>query len=388
MKRNKRFFVIVTAMLLASSAVLTGCMYSIKKDYGDSKPYSAESQISISDVLDESDAPTAQSELQEKFKKMLEISEDGNSVTVISKASLDAYWKNNYGKKVSLSTDEVYYIVQDSIWIYEKYDTVILPSIEFQMYLSDKQELERAHDVEEKIIAKNPSQYDRDYDTDIANIHDIIMYRLTALSSPKAFFTGAEAVVFCGFNPSSFNGLYPENVFYIPDYSEDTDRDYILYFMGGPDGERDRIPALFAVSAWGGCAIEFYPKIGEAPTTVFPTYEMKSSYILFCTTTPGGITSSSDDDEIIYGPSFLIQPYNSFYLSLATPVSTAVWGSVEKQGDKLILLPYYNEYSDREAEYRYVFYPFEEIGYKYCRAESKPVTGYDFDDGTIFYYEK
>lgn len=395
MKRNKRFFVIVTAMLLASSAVLTGCMYSITKDYGDSKPYNAESQISISDVFGENDAPTAQNEIQEKFQKMYDINEDENSITVISRDYLTDFWQSNYEEEVihSLSVDEVFFIIQDTVRIYDLYDTIVLPA--FAAVSSIKQVSDRFPSMDEQIIRISPTQRYCNYAEDAGNIHDIIMYRVAALSSPKAFFTYSEACAFCGREPVSVNKMH-ESVYYISNYSADTDRDYYLSVKGRTGvfkEDPDRFLNLFDFYAWNNHTILFSPKNDDDRTLeLFPTREFESNYNFnsFYTTTPGGITSSSADDEIIYGLSFLIQSCKSFYFSDATPVSTAMWGSVEKRGDKLILLPYYfyNEYLDREAEYRYVFYPFEEIGYKYCRAESKPVTGYDFDDGTIFYYEK
>ena len=39
MKRNVKFFITVTALLLLSAVILTGCMYVIAADNGATKPY-------------------------------------------------------------------------------------------------------------------------------------------------------------------------------------------------------------------------------------------------------------------------------------------------------------------------------------------------------------
>ena len=140
MKRNVKFFMTVTALLLLSAVILTGCMYVIAADNGATKPYDPEQRQETSDggvtqpgeknpgnsIVE--DAPITQGSLQAKFESMYEISEDGKTITVISEDYLNNYWRSNYEKEVihSLTTEEVYFIIQDSIRIYEEYDEVVL----------------------------------------------------------------------------------------------------------------------------------------------------------------------------------------------------------------------------------------------------------------------
>ena len=132
MKRNLKFFTIVISALLLSSIILTGCMCAIATDNGKMKTYDLNRQNSDSSggsIVE--DAPTAQDSLKAKFEKMYDVSEDGKTITVISQEYLSNYWQSNNEKEVikSLTTEEVYFIIQDSIRIYEEYDKVVLPAL-------------------------------------------------------------------------------------------------------------------------------------------------------------------------------------------------------------------------------------------------------------------
>ena len=258
MKYNVKFFYIVIVLFFASSIILTGCMFAIAADNGKMKTYDL-----MGDIIVEGDAPLSQDSLQEKYEAMYDISKDGKSITVISKEYLDNYWGSNYEKGIihSLKPEEVYYIIQDSIRIYSMYENVIL--LGFPHF-------------EDQAIVTCKVPFAENSDKCILDIYTIIMYRLTALSSSEAFFTGAEAICSVGGDPAMYNGLFPESVFYIPDYSADTDRDYILSVMGGSMDhmDSDRFSDLFVVSAWGDPVIEFFSKTNGSTTKVFPTNDM------------------------------------------------------------------------------------------------------------------
>ena len=85
MRNNIKFFIIVLVILLASSIVLTGCMYVIvAAKNGVAKVYNMGSQISAdSNIIVGDDTPTPQKELQRKFNAMYSISEDNKIITVI-----------------------------------------------------------------------------------------------------------------------------------------------------------------------------------------------------------------------------------------------------------------------------------------------------------------
>ena len=160
MKRNIKFFTIVISLLLLSSIILTGCMYAIAADNGEMKPYDLNGQKENSDSsggnIVEGDAPLAQDSLQAKFEAMYEISEDGKTITVISEDYLNNYWRSNYEKEVihSLTTEEVYFIIQDSIRIYEEYDEVVLTG--FASISSIMQVAERFPFVKDGVIKTQP----------------------------------------------------------------------------------------------------------------------------------------------------------------------------------------------------------------------------------------
>ena len=280
MKNNFKFFSIVLVLLLASSIVLTGCMYAIAAENGDAKVYDMGSQISAdSNIIVDDDTPTSQTELQKKFSAMYDISEDGKTITVISKEYLSEFWYSNYEKEVirSLSVEEVYFIIQDSIRIYEEYDEVVLTG--FASYSSMMQVAKRFPFVEDRVIKTQPDvtpYYDED---DTAAIYEIILYRLKALSSPKAFFTGEEAMLSVGKNAGPNSTMLPWATFYIPNYSKSTNRDYILSVVGYGSAMNstvieDEFSELFSFCNKNSVYISFESKNYEQSTKVYPTEEL------------------------------------------------------------------------------------------------------------------
>ena len=310
MKRNVKFFTIVISLLLLSSIILTGCMYAIAADNGEMKPYDLNGQKENSDspggnIVE--DAPIAQDSLQAKFEAMYEISEDGKTITVISKDYLNDYWRSNYEKEVihSLTTEEVYFIIQDSIRIYEEYDEVVLTG--FASISSMIQVAERFPFVKDKVIKTQPDvtpYYDWD---DTAAIYEIILYRLKALSSPKAFFTGEEAMLSVGKNPEPNSTMLPWTTFYIPSYSKNTNRDYILSVVGYGSAMNstvieDEFSELFGFCNKNGAYIYFESKNYEQSTKVYPTIELDNkTYPYFSIKIPelnNAILEHRQDDKL------------------------------------------------------------------------------------------
>ena len=279
MKRNVKFFTIVISLLLLSSIILTGCMYAIAADNGEMKPYDLNGQKENSDSSGGNiveDAPQAQKPLQAKFEAMYEISEDGKTITVISEAFLDEYWHELTPR--SLSTDEVYYIIQDSIRIYAQYDTVILSG--FGSFAEDSRHAYIVPYIREDVVIKTQSDVTPYYEWDDTEaIYEIILYRLKALSSPKAFFTGEEAMLSVGKNPGPNSTMLPWTTFYIPNYSKSTNRDYILSVVGYGSAMNstvveDEFSELFGFCNKYEATITFESKNYEQSTKVYPTVEL------------------------------------------------------------------------------------------------------------------
>ena len=286
MKRNVKFFTIVISLLLLSSIILTGCMYAIVADKVEMKPYDLNGQKENSDSSGDNileDVPLPQETLQAKFEAMYDISEDGKTITVISGDYLNNYWQSNYEKEVikSLTTEEVYFIIQDSIRIYEEYDEVVLTG--FAPDSSTMQAAERFPCVEDKVISTklNDTSYDQYQREDMDAIYEIILYRLKALSSPKAFFTGEEAMRFAGEEPMINSTMLPWTTYYIPNYSESTNRDYILFVVGygykmNSTVIVDEFSELFMFCNKNEASVYFVSKTYEQGTKVYPTVEMEN----------------------------------------------------------------------------------------------------------------
>ena len=317
MKRNVKFFTIVISLLLLSSIILTGCMYAIAADNGKMKPYDLNGQKENNDSLGGNiveDAPQAQKPLQAKFEAMYEISEDGKTITVISKDYLNDYWRSNYEKEVihSLTTEEVYFIIQDSIRIYEEYDEVVLTG--FASISSMMQVAERFPFVKDEVIKTQPDvtpYYEWD---DTEAIYEIILYRLKALSSPKAFFTGEEAMLSVGKELMINSTMLPWTTFYIPNYSESTNRDYILNVVGYGSAMNstiieDEFSELFSFCNKNGAYIYFESKNYEQSTKIYPTVELvNKTYPYFSIMLPelnNALLEHREDDKIYIDGEYL-----------------------------------------------------------------------------------
>lgn len=139
MKRNTKFFTLVTALLLSSSAVLTGCMYAIASDNGDVKPYDYSAMpLNVtepdgSDGLNDrpiggsvtEDSLTAQLPLMSKFSEYLH--EEGNTVAVFSPEQYEELKTvRESGKRNPLSYAEILYLIDDSINLYFTNETITL----------------------------------------------------------------------------------------------------------------------------------------------------------------------------------------------------------------------------------------------------------------------
>ncbi len=286
MKKEFKFLTTVVSILLVSMLILAGCMHALSQN--DSEPKDYDMDI-VSETVAESkpeditkEPPVAQNDMQKKFSDMSEISEDGRSITVITEEYLKDYWRSNYEKEVihSLPTEEIYFIIQDSIRIYEQYDEVVLTG--FASLSSNLRVAERFPFVKDKIIKTKPDVTTSFEWDDIDAIYEIILYRLKALSSPKAFFTGEEAMRSVGEEPMINSTMLPWTTFYIPNYSESTNRDYILNVVGYGSAMNstvieDEFSELFSFCNKNGAYIYFKSKSYEQSTKIFPTAEMESS---------------------------------------------------------------------------------------------------------------
>lgn len=242
----------------------------------DSKTYIMDSRISDKSMA-MNNTPMPQTELQEKFSAMYEFSEDGKSVTVISEDYLNNYWQSNFETEQihSLTAEEVFFLVQDSIRLYNEYETVVL--LTFDPVSSDEQVFARFPHVVGKSISTLSEQNSIDWDKVESDIHAIILYRLTALSSPNAFFTGADAILSSGGYPEIYNSMYPQALFYIPGYSSDTERNTILSNMGN-GYTPELIVDLFIVSVADDATIKYWLSVNGEKIPVFPTDEMIYSH--------------------------------------------------------------------------------------------------------------
>lgn len=314
MKQNIKFLSIVVSIILVSSIALTGAMHAVG-DYDEETKPNEKAPEHTSNVLQDSegdidctpsipvgdspieddpisdtpiggDVPNSQQTMKAKFEAMYDINDAENTITVISADTLERIWQSNYEKEVvrSLAVEEVYYIIQDSVRIYNEYDRVILS--EFAPSSSDEAIVARIPSVKGEVIDTTKSDYFEHYcrysASDLEAIVRIVIYRLRALSSPGALFTGEEVIRAVGADPDVYSTMLPKTLFYIPDYSKDTDRDeYIavtsLTILSNTVAS-ETLSDIFALCDVGGYIELLHVEAGYngwESAKIFPTVEMK-----------------------------------------------------------------------------------------------------------------
>ncbi|MBR5273364.1 MAG: hypothetical protein IKU25_08265 [Clostridia bacterium] len=372
MKHNFKFFIIVISLIILSIAIVVGGMHIIAANTG-KRPNSPTAPDfntpggNANPPAVNLDTPATQDSLKVKFEAMYDV--NGDTITVISENYLRNYWQDK-DKIRSLTTKEVYFIIQDSIRIYSEYDTVILPSLEpfvKDEYYNASMRHPFGSDFRETVtIRTRPNQVISYNESDITAIYTIIMYRLKALSSPEAFFMGNEAIIHAGGIPELDSSLLSRTLFYIPAYSENTDRNHILSVVGsrteatGDEGFSD----LFTMYYWGEAEIKFASMQTWIISQAYPTAEIENNF-------NGTYIASSDGLQFI----FTLDRNGKFTLKMNDDSSDELTGYYEMLDSGLLL---YN------ADFRYSFDYVDGVGYRYRENISSPDPSYVFGDCTMF----
>jgi len=423
MKKSPKFFASVGSMLVVSAILLVFGMYAIASDYGESKPYSnsdSVSEVSIphsADMAAEGDLINAgvgtpdltpQEELQGKFSKYIHVQD--NTVTVFSDeqyAELKAIREE--GKRIPLTYDEILFLVNDSINLYFKYDTVVLTKavvdgITHKGYLNCISEaIETYHGDFSEFV-----KYDlalQKYEKMLEDIYSIIYYRIYVHDA--------------GFATVYEGELNGDEVAYTEGYMDagtvQSNKMQLLSLNGGfvSGAENNKLlieewdkviynrkifsynsivePIPLSTPLLLTCHVSF-----EYPTyqilimnpdgnqkQVFPTNELTE---LMPTVDATYISGDSSGD---WGPYFNIdKKYQRFNMALSNSMSFSLIGNCECQDGILKLYPE-NVDGSAPKTYSYVFH-YEHGMWVYSREASNPPTGaYDIDDGLRFkLYEK
>ncbi len=305
--------------------------------------------------------------IAKKFSEMSVVDTSSRTITVISEEYLTKMWVTDFydGKIYSLSAEEVKYIIEDSVRIYSEYDTIILN----HFFLNHTPEMCSQYPyIFEKTIRKSDQKSRHE---DLQAIYDIIRYRLEALSSPDAFIGDV----------GSFNSGYWNNCFahsdesakehidaryYIPDYSENTDREALLaYFKGdmslpAPDFDYFNIYRSYTP------VIEFISKVG-AKKHIFPSEIMTGDIISLQTETPKGDLFLTLDTL-----------FHKFTLQLGTNILMKDMGQYSYDEKGLLIL-----YGSHDAT-RYVFQADEKGSLKYISYASDPMSNLNITEDLTF----
>lgn len=123
--KNKTWLIVTVCMLLASAVILTGCMYAIAQQEEPSKPYEMGEAVS----LVPEDAPTPQAEMEAKFAVYNHAAEVGEEqvLHLFSASQAEEQWtKRQNGEDFRLTYDEIIFLINDSLRLYNTYDEIYL----------------------------------------------------------------------------------------------------------------------------------------------------------------------------------------------------------------------------------------------------------------------
>ena len=247
--------------------------------------------------------PTPQSDMQKKFNAMSEVNESNGkkSITVITEETLHKMWDDmtdeDYEVK-SLTTEEVLYIINDSIRIYNEYDEIIIPEYRDEEYLNNlpknedtslqslvkpdfgRSVFEPIHDIdnyrigeeyftsyytdeEKQALIDLPSQSTA-YSIMMGQISKLIHFRILALSSPGC------TIYMTGGVKDPDDKLYGD-VIYVPELEKITEPlSWIQFLEDEYKGQFD----FFTYDGYGA-AIYLITSAGQQ-ARVFPTEELIS----------------------------------------------------------------------------------------------------------------
>lgn len=284
MKNSARFIITVVSILIASILILTACIHAVAEKTADSKAYDMDI---VSETVTEQGngiidiSPTAQTELQKKFSDMSRIADSGKSITVISEEYLDHFWREveNDGSSKSLTSEEVMYIVQDSVRLYFEYDEYVLyanPTLMREHSGLIKRNALLDGTLTYFPISKELKELDDDFVSIFSDIHRIILYRLAALSTADAFIFADEAIE--SVDGLQITGAYPDSIFYVPYDAPVKDQGVLARFICG-DVLQGREIRIFDVRYYGDTRIIFYAdgSNANAMSVLYPTAEMEAT---------------------------------------------------------------------------------------------------------------
>ncbi|MBR6562801.1 MAG: hypothetical protein IKK70_02555 [Clostridia bacterium] len=284
MKNRVRFIITVVSIIMVSILILTACIHAVAEKNADSKAYDMDI---VSETVTEQGtgvidiSPTSQLELQKKFSGMSRISDSGKSITVISEEYLDSFWREleSNGGSEALTSEEVMYIVQDSVRLYFEYDEYVLYAN--QSLLTAHSGLTERNALFDGTltgipISKELKELDDNFVSIFSDIHRIILYRLAALSSSDAFIFADEAIE--AVDGLQISGSYPESIFYLPSDSPVKDHSVLTSFICG-NVEHGREIHIFDVRYYGDTRIIFYGdgSNANASSVLYPTAEMAAT---------------------------------------------------------------------------------------------------------------
>ncbi len=433
MKQNAKFVSIVVCLVLVSSFLLSGCMYAISIGRAEEKPYELDMQQSIDSIVDSTlNEPTSQSALKEKFDKYLHC--DGKSLTVFSQEQFNELYNiRTSGKRIALSYDELLFIINDSISLYFKYESIHLTGMlesgavkklelsgsmqDIYPYHEDFSEFDSISDGYNKyyqmmkeislIIYYRIYMHDAGFET-VSEVYrpgygisvfagdgeyDASDENTITPREDGSFGTVLGCMQLLSLNGSSVSGKensdhlvseWKKIIFARNQFSADyeTSTQYERQQLSAPlfvGFHTNGYTRGIARRVMGYDMFIIDPETLEM-TSIFPTYEleqmMPSSYKVYV----------SSGDEKQNGPYFFLDRENgTFRIGKSMLHSSALFGKYQRDAEQLTL---FVESAEQIGVYKYTFF-LDGKEWVYSKKDSTPLgDGYDFEDGMRFSFDK
>lgn len=129
MKNNGKFITLIVSLLLVSTALLSGCMEGLTVLNPKEKTFDSSDGVDM-DALLQGGNLAAQAEMQEKFSEYSKTETDGDgrtTLTLFPDGQVDELLAKRENGESGLSYEEILFLINDSVQLYNKFDCIILP---------------------------------------------------------------------------------------------------------------------------------------------------------------------------------------------------------------------------------------------------------------------
>lgn len=258
------------SLIVIFSLLLSICMYVLSVSVLDTKSISNDYFNPVKNIIG---APTAQIDMQKKFNAMnIKSEEDGKKTIILFSGEKLMQIDNDKSveseKILSLSTEEILFIIDDSIKIYNEYDKIVFFPYDYNIkssYFPSNEEIIPIRDIKDTAA----------YYKMCKDIYNIIMHRVLTLTSSKIQFLAVQHNdIFKYYNTTSYDDMVCVAVDF--DFTKyNTFSEYMRQRFDPNENIKDKNLAASAIFLFHLFHTIQYQTVGKTEE-IFPTAELET----------------------------------------------------------------------------------------------------------------